>query len=268
MRNFWMRPVGLLATTALLGVLGGCASDANHVDPWEKTNRVTYQLNDGLDKYALKPAADTYVKVIPKPVRTGLGNGFDNLGYFNVIANDFLQAKWNQGWSDSGRMAINSSLGIAGIFDVAGPWGLSSHENDFGLTLGQWGCQTGPYLVLPLFGPSTVRDGAGIPVEFATDPTTYLCLPMRYVIPLYSVEAIDTRSRAEKEIRFRNAAAIDQYVFTRDAYMQYRQAQLHNQTPTTGPSIYDEESNEPATAPATAATTQPATAPSVGKAHD
>jgi len=257
-----MRPAGILCAAAL-GLLGACASDQKNPDPWEKTNRVFYKVDDAMDKWALKPAADAYVKVVPKPVRTGLGNGFDNLGYFNVIVNDFLQGKWEQGWSDAGRMGINSSLGIAGIFDVAGPWGFSSHENDFGLTLGQWGCKPGPYLVLPLFGPSTVRDSTGIGVEFATDPTTYIPANFwKVFLPLYSVEAIDTRARAEREIRFRNAAAIDPYVFTRDAYLQYRQAQLTGATTkpaTTGPSIYDEDT-EPTTTPATAAATQPTAA--------
>src|SRR5690242_16504311 len=98
-------------------LLGGCATNGSKIDPWEKTNRVFYNINDGMDRYALKPLADGYVKVVPKPIRTGLGNGFDNLGYFNVILNDFLQGKCDQGWSDSGRMLVNSTIGIAGFFD-------------------------------------------------------------------------------------------------------------------------------------------------------
>ena len=157
----FFRSLALLLLAALAG-LTGCASTGSKVDPWEKSNRFFYQANDSLDRYALKPLADGYVKVVPQPVRNGIGNGFANLEYGNVILNDFLQARWNQGWSDSGRMLVNSTVGIAGFFDVATPLGLPSHDNDFGITLGKWGAKPGPYLVLPLFGPSSVRDAPGI----------------------------------------------------------------------------------------------------------
>ena len=111
-----------------------------------------------------------YVKVIPKPIRSGIGNGFDNLIYFNVVFNDFLQAKWGQGLGDFGRMAANSTIGIGGIFDVATRWGLPSHDNDFGITLGKWGLGPGPYLVLPLLGPSSLRDAPGLAMEYAGHP--------------------------------------------------------------------------------------------------
>jgi phospholipid-binding lipoprotein MlaA len=250
-------------TLLAISFCGGCAAGPNKLDPWEKTNRFFYQLDDGLDRVAIKPLADGYVKVVPLPIRTGLGNGFDNLGYFNTIINDFLQGKWPQGFSDSGRMLLNSSAGMFGFFDVATPMGLPSHDNDFGITLGVWGAAQGPYLVLPLFGPSTVRDAPGIGVGFLTDPTTWLDLPLKISIPLNLVEAMDARSRAERAFRFRNAAAIDSYAFTRDAYLQYREAQVHP-VPATGPSVYDED-NGPATEPATQPT--PATAPATSPAH-
>jgi phospholipid-binding lipoprotein MlaA len=221
----------------------GCASGPPNADPFEKTNRLIYKFNDVLDRVALKPAADVYEKVIPKPIRTGIGNGFDNLIYFNVVCNDFLQAKWGQGLGDFGRMAANSTIGIGGIFDVASHWGLPAHENDLGITLGRWGAGPGPYLVLPLLGPSTVRDAPGIAMKYAANPTTWLYLPIQISIPLYVVDIVDLRSRFDSVVRFRNAAAIDPYVFTRNAYLQYREAQIHEGEPATEQSFYDEDSD-------------------------
>ncbi len=245
------RAAGAAVCLAVL-VLAGCANQAKRVDPYEKVNRCFYQFNEGLDKVALKPASDLYVKAVPKPVRTGLGNAFDNLGYGNVILNDFLQAKWGQGWSDAGRMAANSTIGLGGIFDPATQMGLLPHENDFGVTLGKWGLPSGPYLVLPLFGPSSLRDTPGIAVGFATDPTTWVNAPLTVMMPLYATEAIDTRSRAEGMVKFRNEAALDPYVFTRNAYLQYREGQIHEGPRPSNESLYDE---------GTDATTPPATQP-------
>jgi len=256
MRNVRLGFVGALLVL-WAGLLTGCASAPGKVDPWEQSNRFFYKMDDTLDKVALKPLADGYVKVVPLPARQCLGNAFDNLDYFNVILNDFLQGKGPQGWSDAGRMALNSTVGIAGLFDVASKVGLPSHENDFGLTLGKWGMEPGPYLVLPLFGPTTCRDAPGIGVAILCDPTTWLGLPLKVWGPLYTVEAIDTRARAERELRFRNAAAIDPYVFTRDAYLQYRRGQIHEGQPPADQSLYDEDA--PATGPATGPATPPTT---------
>jgi phospholipid-binding lipoprotein MlaA len=231
---------------------GGCAAGPNKADPWEHANRFLYNFNDGLDRYALKPLADGYTKVIPQPIRSGIGNGFDNLVYFNVIFNDFLQAKWNQGLGDAGRMATNSTIGIGGIFDVATGWGLPAHENDFGITLGKWGYGPGPYIVLPLFGPSSVRDAPGLAMEYAATPTTWLYLPLEISGPLFTTDTIDLRSRYDSVVKFRSEAAIDPYVFTRDAYLQYRQSRIADGKPATEPSFYDEDiDSAPATLPAT-----------------
>ncbi len=247
------RAVVLLILAA--GLSGGCANGPNPADPWEKTNRSIYNLNEGIDRVALKPLADGYTKVIPKPIRTGIGNGFDNLIYFNVVFNDLLQAKWNQGLGDAGRMAVNSTIGIAGIFDVATPWSLPAHDNDFGITLRKWGVKPGPYLVLPLLGPSTLTDAPGVGVKYLATPTTWLDLPLLITVPLYVTDTVDLRSRFDTVVRFRNDTAIDPYVFTREAYLQYRQAKVQEGKPATGPSIYDEDAD---TAPVA---TQPAAAP-------
>jgi len=245
-------------TAALLAVIavslcGGCAGNPSNPDPWEKANRFIYNVNDGFDRVALKPASDAYVKVVPEPIRTGIGNGFDNLVYLNVIVNDFLQAKWGQGLGDSGRMAANSIVGIGGIFDVATKWGLPAHQNDFGITLGKWGVKPGPYVVLPLFGPSTLRDAPGLLVEYVCTPISYLDLPLGVTLPLGTADIIDARSRADFIMRFRNDTALDPYVFTRDAYLQYRDARIHEgkPAPAAEQSIYDTDTDSgPATTPA------------------
>ncbi|HEY2586942.1 MAG TPA: VacJ family lipoprotein [Tepidisphaeraceae bacterium] len=255
-----MRRIAVLcAGWALIMLSGGCAGGGN-VDPWEKTNRVFYNFDDGLDRAVLTPVNGFYVKVVPAPIRTGLGNGFDNLFYGNVILNDFLQAKWNQGLGDTARMAVNSTIGIAGIFDVASRLGLPKHENDIGITLGKWGVAPGPYLVLPLLGPMTLRDTPGIVVANATNPVTWLFPPLYVTVPLGIGQALDRRSRVDTAIQFRNALAIDPYVFTRNAYLQYRDNLVHEGRKPVDQSLYEEvPETSPATAPAaTRAASRPA----------
>ena len=252
--------IGVLVVILAAGMLGGCATNQG-ADPWEKTNRAFYDFNEGLDRVALKPLSDGYTQVVPKPVRTCIGNGFDNMGYPNVILNDFLQAKWQQGWSDAGRMAVNTTVGVAGVLDVASHWGMPSHENDFGITLGKWSVQPGPYVVLPLLGPSTGRDVPGIGVGILTDPMLWIDPPLYVVIPYYTLQAVDARSRYEREFKFRNAAALDPYIFTRDAYLQYRESQIHEGQRPTNESFYEDDES-PSSAPSTAPATGPASRPS------
>jgi phospholipid-binding lipoprotein MlaA len=235
--------------------LTACAGCAGGIDPYENVNRFFYNFNDGVDKVVLKPVSDQYVKFTPEPIRNGISNGFDNLRYFDVILNDYLQAKWNQGFGDTGRMAVNSTIGIGGILDVATPLGLPSHDNDFGITLGKWGVGPGPYLVVPLFGPSTLRDATRYGVSYVTDPLSWICLHWDVTIPLYAMETVDRRSRLELLAKFRDETAIDPYVYTRSAYLQYRQNRIDEGKTGTDQSLYDEDSGtEPATAPAS---TQP-----------
>jgi phospholipid-binding lipoprotein MlaA len=255
MRNRpWWR-AWMLLILAAAGLLGGCTG-SNPRDPFEQTNRFFYDFNDGLDKVALKPLSDVYIAVLPEQVRTGLGNAFDNLGYGNVILNDLLQGKWDQGGGDATRMAVNSIIGIGGLFDVASAWGLPARDNDFGITLGKWGVPAGPYVVLPLFGPNSARDVAAIPVAILTDPLTWVDPPLGARIPLGITKAADARSRADQALRFRAQAAIDPYVFTREAYLQYRESKIQEGKKAPEKDIYEEE-EEPTTGPAASAT-QPA----------
>lgn len=235
-----------------IAFLGGCASGP---DPYQKSNRAIYKFNEGLDKVLLRPASECYTKVVPHTIQSGIGNGFRNLGYLNVILNDFLQAKWGQGWSDAGRMATNSTVGLLGVIDVATNWGMPAHENDFGVTLGKWGVGSGPYLVLPLLGPSSGRDVSNVPVAVVTNPLFWLRPPWEVTVSLAATDVVDRRARAEPAVQLRERAAIDPYVFTRDGYLQHRRARISGETgqPTTEPGFYDEEDD---------AATQPSTGPS------
>jgi phospholipid-binding lipoprotein MlaA len=232
----------------LTTLAAGCSS--NPVDPCEPTNRFFYGFNSGLDRFVLKPAADGYVKFVPKFIRTGLGNAFDNLDYFNVVLNDFLQGKGGQGWGDFARMAANSTVGVGGIFDVATGWGLPAHDNSFGTTLGKWNVKAGPYLVLPLVGPSCARDAPGLGVELVTDPVFWLFPPWSVTIPLGATDTIDLRSRSDFIFRFRDEAAIDPYVFTRESYLRYRENVIHEGKAPTDESLYEDDTG-PETRPST-----------------
>lgn len=251
MRGLLLRWTGVAWTAGMMLVLAGCANNPRNPDPFEKPNRFFYDVNDLLDRALLKPASDLYVKVLPTPVRTGIGNALDNLHYANVILNDFLQGKNAQGASDSGRMAVNSTIGVLGIFDVATKWGMPRHRNDFGITLGKWGSGPGPYLVLPLLGPTSGRDAPGIVVSIVTNPVYWLDQPWTVTVPLDVTSALDERTSIDAAIRFRNRAALDPYLFTREAYLRHRLSRIHEgQSPTT--EGFYESSTAPATQPASA----------------
>lgn len=245
------------------GVLAGCSPNAGKVDPFESSNRCIYKFNDCVDRAVLQPLSDCYVKATPECVRTGTGNAFGNLAGLNVILNDYLQGNCRQGASDAARMAINTTVGVAGIFDVASGCGMPAHRNDFGLTLGKWGADSGPYLVLPLLGPSSCRDIWGVPVSAATNPLAWADLPVGVTAGLGALDAIDTRARLDPAVKLREQAALDPYVFTRDAYFQHRAALLAKETgkPVDQEGLYDEENGGPSTRPATQPATRPATQP-------
>lgn len=208
---------------------GGCATTPGNPDPWEKMNREVYKFNDNLDRWVLKPLADGYTKITPEPVRDGIGNAFTNLRGPDVILNDFLQGKGPQGLSDLGRFAVNTTVGVAGIFDPATKWGMPAHRENFGQTLAVWGVKEGPYVVLPLFGPATLRDSAGIPVSIVTHPLFWVDFPA-VTTPLWVLDLISTRAEAEGIFRFRDISAVEPYVATREAYLQYRRNQIEGES--------------------------------------
>ncbi|MDP3036345.1 MAG: VacJ family lipoprotein, partial [Rhodocyclaceae bacterium] len=149
-------------TVALVGLLGGCATSGNPKDPIEGYNRAMYGFNEAVDTVLIKPVAQGYDAVLPAPVRTGVTNFFGNIADLFIGVNNLFQGKPDQAASDLGRVLINSTIGILGLFDVATEAGLEKHEEDFGQTFGRWGVGNGAYVVLPIFGPRTVRDTAGL----------------------------------------------------------------------------------------------------------
>ncbi|WP_233804441.1 MlaA family lipoprotein [Paraburkholderia sp. HP33-1] len=214
-----------LALTAA-GLVSGCATapDRKPGDPFEPVNRVIFNFNDGVDRYIATPVAKGYQKVTPQPLRTAVSNFFSNLGDLTNAANALLQLKITDATEDIMRFALNSVFGIGGLLDWATPAGLPKHHQDFGLTLGHWGIPSGPYLVLPLFGPSTVRDGMGMVVDVKFNPLNYVEPATRN--PLYVLQFVSTRSDLLGATDLLQQAALDKYSFVRDAYTQQRLARL------------------------------------------
>ncbi|MCY1262462.1 putative phospholipid-binding lipoprotein MlaA [compost metagenome] len=200
---------------AILPVAVHAAED----DPWEGFNRAMFRFNDTLDTYALKPVAKGYQAVTPQFLEDGIHNVFSNIGDVGNLANDLFQAKFHNAGVDTGRLLFNTSFGLLGFFDVATPMGLQRNDEDFGQTLGYWGVGSGPYVVLPFFGPSTVRDTGGMVPESFLGPYPYIDhVPTRNVTR--AVDVVDTRANllsAEKLITG------DKYVFIRNAYLQNRE---------------------------------------------
>ncbi|CAG9164600.1 MlaA family lipoprotein [Cupriavidus pinatubonensis] len=212
--------LAFLAFVPLLAA--GCATgpQANPDDPLEPMNRVVFKVNDKLDQYVATPVAKGYKAVTPQPVRTAVTNFYSNIADVGNFANNLLQGKGVDAAESLMRVAINSVLGIGGLIDIATPAGLQKHSQDFGLTLGTWGVPSGPYLVLPFFGPSSFRDGVGLYVNFQLDPTTYMDPAWRN--SLFAMNVVDVRTNLLGATDLLSLAALDKYAFVRDAYVQRR----------------------------------------------
>ena len=191
------------------------AQAAAAVDPYEGFNRSIYGFNMTVDRNVLKPVASGYRSITPDFMQAGVSNFFSNLKGINVVLNDVLQGKLEQGANDIGRFTANSTLGLFGLFDVASSMGLDSHVEDFGQTLAVWGVDQGAYLVLPFLGPTTLRDGPAGILDRAANPGTYV--PGTGI-----VEGISDRANADGALNFIDEAALDPYVFTRESFLQYR----------------------------------------------
>lgn len=213
-----------------LGVLSGCASTNDPRDPLEPINRSVYKFNEGVDTMFLKPVAEVYQGVIPPVARTGVSNVFANVNDVVVALNNLLQGKITEALSDVGRVLINTTAGLFGIFDVATPAGLEKHNEDFGQTLGYWGIGDGPYLVLPVLGPRTTRDTAGLAVDFMTDPVSYID-PSRDRNQVMGLRLVSRRAELLNASQLLSIAALDEYEFVRDAYLQRRHNLIHDGNP-------------------------------------
>jgi phospholipid-binding lipoprotein MlaA len=203
----------------------GCASQApfkrDPRDPWERVNRVTFRVNEKLDRAIAKPVAKAYRRYTPHFVQTGVSNFMDNLNYPIVIVNDFLQAKFKPALSDTGRFVLNTVAGVGGLFDPASEAGLAKNDEDLGITLGKWGVHQGPYIILPIIGPSTLRDGFGkLGDEFIT-PQNYISDRwLRYGID--GLYYLDLRARL-LDVEGALDNAFDRYALLRSVYLQHRQ---------------------------------------------
>lgn len=245
-----MRPAKPVLVMVLALFLSACAhtgggSEQADVDPWEPFNRSMFKFNENVDKAVVKPVAQGYRKVVPGGMRKGVGNVFRNLAEPTTVVNDVLQGKFGQAVHDSFRFVVNSTFGLLGWFDLATPLGLERHEEDFGQTFSKWGVGRGPYLVLPLLGPSTVTDGIGlVPATLYTDPRTM----GGYTVETYAIVSLDV---VDQRARLLGASDVvemqlDPYVFRREAYLQRRDQLIHDGDPPDDgePSIDDDWDEE------------------------
>jgi len=222
-----MRKLKLTSKLALLGALAvtsGCATTQQVDginDPLEGYNRAMYSFNDAMDKAIIKPAAQVYDTVLPEPIIWGIGNFFQNLSEVGVVINDLLQFKFGQAADDFGRLALNTTVGFGGIFDVAGHAGHTANNEDFGQTLGYWGVQPGPYVVLPIFGPRNFRDSFGLVGDMYTHPITYIDdTSTRNALTITGL--VEKRAGLLGASKVLDEATTDEYSYVRNAYTQRR----------------------------------------------
>lgn len=218
----------ILGACALIMLLTGCATttgDPHPRDPFEGFNRTMFRFNDAVDEAVLKPVASGYQKVTPSFVQTAIGNFFGNLGDVWTAANNLMQGKVEEGISDAMRVAVNTTLGLAGVLDIASEAGLTKHKEDFGQTLGVWGMPSGPYLVLPLVGSSTVRDTAALPIDFKADIWQYTDPVSRRNLGT-ALRIVDERAVLLDAGNLLDDVALDKYAFVRDAWLQRRESMI------------------------------------------
>jgi phospholipid-binding lipoprotein MlaA len=219
-----------LLLASVLAAAAGCATTADNPDPWEGLNRKTFAFNDKLDQAVLKTVAQGYEKVVTAPARTGVNNFFGNIEDVATSLNNVLQVKMVEGINDAGRVVVNTLFGVFGLWDVATPLGLEKHYEDFGQTLGWWGMESGPYLVLPLLGPSTLRDAPAKVV----DPQWYYSQaidPQSLYWGLWALDKVRTRASLLQAESVLDQAALDRYSFIRDAWLQRRRSQVYDGNP-------------------------------------
>jgi phospholipid-binding lipoprotein MlaA len=234
--------------TALLIFVAGCATTGNGTpgDPLERLNRGTYRFNDTIDRAVLKPVAQRYQRHVPQFIRTGVGNVLSHLAFPTTIVNDLLQLKLKDTVVDLGRFVLNSTLGLAGLLDPASHVGLARNDEDFGQTLGRWGVPPGPYLVLPLLGPSTLRDAPALAVDGQTDLRAQLDLETGERVAIAVLSVVDGRASLlslDQSIQ----RAFDPYAFVRNAWLQRREYKVRDgNVPDEEP--LDEDFDEPADA--------------------
>lgn len=235
-------PAVLLALLVSACAHTGDAGPPANVDPWEPFNRSVYRFNEKVDSAVLKPVAKGYKAVLPGAIRKGVGNVFLNLNEPTTVVNDLLQGKGDQAANDFFRFVVNSTFGLLGWFDLATPMGMERHEEDFGQTFSVWGFARGPYLVLPLFGSSTVTDGVGFIPALYTDPR-YAAGNTLETYAILGANAVDTRARLLGVSKVA-ALQLDPYVFQRETYLQRRVQLIHDGDPPQSQDPFEEDFEE------------------------
>jgi len=237
----------VLLTGALL-LLNGCASTQyveSERDPWQGFNRAMYGFNDGLDRAILKPAAQGYRAVAPDFVETGVRNFFENLDDISVAVNNLLQGKVANSASDIGRVVINSTIGVLGLFDVASSMGFTKHDEDFGQTLGVWGMASGPYVVWPIFGPSSLRDSPSLVVDrILLNPLTYVEIKTLERVGIIAIDAVSVRAELLSLEETVDEISTDRYTFIREAYLDRREFLVNDGAAVDDAELYDELDEE------------------------
>jgi len=232
-----MGPALRIMMLAAALALTGCAT-THPQDPFEKFNRAMFRFNDTVDQAAVKPAAEVYRRTLPGFVQTGVGNFFGNLEDGWTAVNNLLQGKVADGMSDVMRFTFNSTFGLGGVLDIASEAGLQKHKEDFGQTLGKWGVRSGPYVVLPVFGSSTLRDTVAFPVDIGADPWRHV-RPVHTRNPGSILRVVDQRAVLLDASNLIEEAALDRYEFVRDAYLQRRQSKVYDGDPPTSAYEFD-----------------------------
>lgn len=222
----WIVAFFLSTSVFAEGLTPNEVSPSANNDPWETFNRPMFYLNDWLDTYIIKPLATLYIKITPKPVSKGISNIYNNIDMVPTVVNDVLQFNFYQAVSDTWRLAVNTSIGILGFFDVATEIGLEPNKEDFGLTLAQWGWTNSNYLVLPFLGPGTVRDQIGWPITYEFMTIYPLIQSDEWRYGLYFGGLLVRRAELLRYESVINQAALDRYTFIRDAYFQRRAYQI------------------------------------------
>jgi phospholipid-binding lipoprotein MlaA len=244
------RLLGCALCALVLATLAGCATTSgNPRDPFEGFNRAVYSFNDVLDSAIVKPVAEGYRFVLPSPVRTGVTNFFSNIADPWIAVNNALQGKFTDAVQDLMRVFVNTLLGFGGILDIASEMGLQKHNEELGQTLGRWGVGSGPYLVLPFFGPSSFRDAPSLWVDWMASPLLEVKdVPVRN--SLIALQGVSKRANLLDATNLLEEAALDKYSFTRDAFFQYRRNQIFdgNAPPLEPDAAIEPDEGEPKTA--------------------
>ncbi|MEN9880641.1 MAG: hypothetical protein RIQ55_1287 [Pseudomonadota bacterium] len=236
----------LVGLVLVVGVAGGAVAEEyeNPSDPWEGYNRGVFAINEALDMVIAKPIAQAYEFIIPEPIRILVTNVFSNISDVVIGINDLLQGRGEQAFNDFGRVVINTTLGFGGLFDVAGNAGWYKSTNDFGVTFGRWGAPSGPYFVLPILGPSNIRDTFGWAADIAASPLSIVVTDPTAFWTAWGVNYVNTRANLFPAEKIIEEAATDKYSYLRDAFMQNRLNLINEGAPPPGLDVEDPADGE------------------------